>query len=563
MLSALRSAGSHLAFVLASILLALALLAVLEGALRIFGIGDPCPGCGSRLGYQQIYLPIFEPAERADGTPTLRPADKRVSYHSLLRDKPDGALRVFTFGGSATAGLGYSPNASFARFLEEMLRASDPTGQFEVSNLGIVGLSSDEVKLLVADVSRRYAPDVLIVYSGNNEFLEPHARKYALSQRSLSDRILDRLRNTHLRRAADQLVRGKPALPTLAEQDFSEEELRLTQETIIREIEMSPAETMAVIDQYESNLREAVAAAPAAATPIILMTVASNWRWRGREDLPDNWLSEAAGPATNGAEPISLGDRARVRLTAQIESVPPAERAEPLFRRAVLAEQRGDWDAARADYRMALNQDPHQRRALDAMNERVATVADQTEATLVDSVEILAAGADHGIIGFEDFYDYVHLTPRGALRLAAALLSELRRLQLHRGDPGFDPKRFAAARLLAIARAREDETAVDRWLGYGFDPSLLPDRDLWKYDRMRRELDARLASDPTDARALVYRGNARSFDLDGATGAAADYRAALAIAPRTRELQDNLNRLIAEGRVAASTAPQQPDRPRP
>lgn len=563
MLPAFRSAGSHLAFVLVSILIALALLAVVEGGLRIVGIGDPCPGCGSRLGYQQIYLPVFESAQRADGTPILRPADKRLSYHSLLQEKPDGALRIFTFGGSATAGLGYSPNASFAHFLEEMLRASDPARQFEVSNLGIVGLSSDEVELLVADVSRRYAPDVLIVYSGNNEFLEPHARKYALSQWSPLERLLDRLRDTNLRRAADQMVRGKPALPTLAEQDFSEEELRLTQATIIREIEMSPAEVADVIDQYESNLREAVAAAAAAETPIILMTVASNWKWRGREDLPENWLAEAAGLESAGAEPAELAAHAMARLTEQIESAPSDERAELRFRRAVLAEQLGDWEAARADYRAAVNEDPHQRRALDAMNQRVAEVAEQTDATLVDSVAILASEAERGIIGFDEFYDYVHLTPRGALQLAAALLSELRRLQLHRGDPGFEPKHFAAARIGEIAAARQDATAIDRWLGYGFDPALLHDRDLWKYDRMRQGLDSRLTTDPSDDRALTYRGNARSFDLAGGPGAAADYLAALAIDPDRRETRDNLDRLVAEGRVPGGASPPPADRAGP
>ena len=46
--------------------------------------------------------------------PELRKAftvDSRLPYQSILRDKAPGSLRVFTFGGSATAGLGYSPNA--------------------------------------------------------------------------------------------------------------------------------------------------------------------------------------------------------------------------------------------------------------------------------------------------------------------------------------------------------------------------------------------------------------------------------------------------------------------
>ena len=52
-------------------------------------------------------------------------------------------------------------------------------GEQLASILGIVALSSRQVKLLVEDVCARVAPDVVVVYSGNNEFLELHAEKYA------------------------------------------------------------------------------------------------------------------------------------------------------------------------------------------------------------------------------------------------------------------------------------------------------------------------------------------------------------------------------------------------
>jgi hypothetical protein len=52
--------------------------------------------------------------------------------------------------------------------------------------------------------------------------------------------------------------------------------------------------------------------------------------------------------------------------------------------------------------------------------------------------------------------------------------------------------------------------------------------------------------DPNDFRALVYRGNARSFRLDAAAGAAADYRAALALRPEDETVEANLSVLLAE-----------------
>src|SRR5262245_17223274 len=159
-----------------SIAVALVLLTGAEGALRATGVGGPEPD-RSRLRYQQIRLPILALARTADGTEVLRPIDPRLGHQQVLREKPRGGLRVVAFGGSATAGLGFSPNGTWSRELERILRAAYPERRIEVLNLGIVGLASRQVKRLVAEAARELAPDLLVVYCGNNEFLELHAEK--------------------------------------------------------------------------------------------------------------------------------------------------------------------------------------------------------------------------------------------------------------------------------------------------------------------------------------------------------------------------------------------------
>jgi len=169
---------ANLLLLFGSLFFVVLLFAVLEGSLRLVGIGAADPQF-SRLKYQQIPIPILEPGARPDGSPVLRTNDVRLPYQSILRAKPPGSLRVFTFGGSATAGLGFSPNVTFARQLSRMLAQAYPDRPVEVMNLGIVALASNQVKQIVADAVRGYEPDLLVVYSGNNEFLEVHAEKYA------------------------------------------------------------------------------------------------------------------------------------------------------------------------------------------------------------------------------------------------------------------------------------------------------------------------------------------------------------------------------------------------
>jgi tetratricopeptide (TPR) repeat protein len=542
-----QSRAANLLLVAGSLLLTLLLLLLLEGMLRLAGLGAEDKAHASRLKYQQIYLPILEPAERPDGTRILRSADIRLPYQSILAEKPANALRVFIFGGSATAGLGFSPNVTFARHLERMLEEAYPERRVEVVNLGIVALASQQVQVLVEAVIRNYDPDVAIVYSGNNEFLEIHAEKYAAKHATLLSALGDRLSRTNLYRLLNRAIHGAPRTPSLAEQDFSREELRMTEAALIRDIRMRPEEIQAIVERYEATMAAISAAARAGGTPLVLMTVASNWKWRGRQDLPADWLDTLVpGPAP---------ERERYRqaisiLTRELEGSPPAQQSDLLFRRAVAAEALGDFTAARADYRAAMNADPHLRRALDAQAEGVRRVAARHDVALVDVIEVLSGRAQHGIIGFDEFYDYVHFTPRGVVLVAAATLRTLIASGILPEPAAFDIDDYVRERLAWQAALDRDPLAVGDWLGFGFDKAAIHDRDLWKYDKLVKELDARITRHAGDVPTLVYRGNAHAFRIDGAAQAARDYRAALAAtaadAADAAVIRGNLEALQAE-----------------
>ena len=540
------SALANLALVGASLLVSALLLAAIEGGLRLAGVGADDLET-SRLKYQQIYFPTLEPARRADGTAVLRPVDPRLRFQSILRDKPEGQLRIVTFGGSAAAGLGFSPNVTFARELERALELAYPERGVEVLNLGVVALASAQVKLLVAEAARHYEPDVMIAYAGNNEFLEVHAEKYAAAQATALSRAVGALMDLNLYRFINGLIRGPRRKVSFEERQFSTEDLRLTQDAIIESVTMSQDEIDEVVDRYEANLQEMVEVAEETALPLVLMTVASNWKWRGRSDLPEGWIDELLG--ARGEEGPERLRRARDRLREMLASSAGDERHELLFKRAVVEDELGETAAARDDYRAAMNQDPHLRRALDAANERVRSVARRNGVRLVDTVDLLASRAAGGIIGFDEFYDYVHFTPRGNVIVAAALFETLQQMGVTGPAPGFDVWRHAESRIARLATLDADPLALDEWMGFGFDPATVADRDLWKYDKTLKQLDERIAANPRDVVALVYRGNGHYFRVDGGSAAGRDYRAALKHAPEHPVIRANLARLESEGRL--------------
>jgi tetratricopeptide (TPR) repeat protein len=516
------SAGRAGLLVVFSLGLSLALLALLEGGARVAGLGGERM---SRLPYQQVYLPSLLPATGPDGEALLRTGDVRMWRQQIRAEKPEAGLRVLVFGASASAGLGFSPNAAFARPLERILQEALPGRRVEVLNLSIVALPAKSVKQLLDDAAHRYDPDVLIVYSGNNEFMEIHAERYQELRGGFASRLRDRLMGLHLARFLVRLFEGPVQAPSLAQQDVSQADVRQAERTIIQEVEIGEDERGRIIDEYEGHLREMVASARSTETPIVLATVASNWRWRGLRDLADGWAREEAGTGSEEREAVLL--RARAKLSARIPTASQEERAEALYRRAVVHEALGDLASARSDYKAAKDADPHLRRALGAGNERVRAVASEAGVPLADIEALLAADAASGVIGFESFYDNVHFTPEGALLVAAELFRVMQAEGLLPPTPKFSVLGWLARE--AERRGELDALSAGDWMGFGFDRSRIALRDPWKYDRLKDELDTRIAADPTDWRALAYRGNIFVHRIGGAAAAREDYAAALKI----------------------------------
>lgn len=530
--------ATNLALLGISLGMALLLVAVVEGGLRLAGIGERNE---SRLAYQRVYPPVMEPADRY-----LRTADRRLPHQVILAEKPSDALRVVVFGASATAGLGFGPNVTFARELERMLVAAYPDRSVEVLNLGIVAVPSSAVERLVEDACRHYEPDALVVYAGNNEFMEIHSAKYSEFQATAATRLRDWLLGLHIARVLNDAILGGQRGPSLAEQAAAQAGVRAAERTIIRDIEISDAEIDEILDAYERNLEGMVEVARESGKNLLIATVASNWRWRGREDLPPSWLDELLGEP---GDPTPERYRAAIAAaTEQLESAPRNERHALLYRRATAAEALGDLEAARADFRAALNADPHLRRALDAGNERVRAVAMRSGVPVVDVVQRLSEQAAGGIIGFDEFYDNVHFTPRGAVSVAAIVFDALLSAGFLPPAPDFDASAFAAERIALVEQRSEDPFELTEWMGFGFDPAQIAERDPWKYDRLLHELDERIAAHPEDVAALVYRGNIHYFKLGGAKQAEQDYRAALELSGGDPRIEANLERLLAEQR---------------
>jgi tetratricopeptide (TPR) repeat protein len=85
-------------------------------------------------------------------------------------NKSTNTYRIFCLGASTTQGVPYPPNAAFPAMLQHILSRFHPDRKFEVINCGITAITSHSVLDMTREILSSYQPDLLIIYTGHNEF---------------------------------------------------------------------------------------------------------------------------------------------------------------------------------------------------------------------------------------------------------------------------------------------------------------------------------------------------------------------------------------------------------
>lgn len=128
----------------------------------------------SVLEYQQLPHSIFKQQKLLGGGTTGRMIGVSACSQIYALEKPAGQIRIGILGGSAVVGMGYSPSWSFPGILQRLCNAAGVNA--EVYNLGRIGFSSRQLIVVADRAIQKLDLDHLIVFAGNNEFLEVNAR---------------------------------------------------------------------------------------------------------------------------------------------------------------------------------------------------------------------------------------------------------------------------------------------------------------------------------------------------------------------------------------------------
>ncbi len=174
-------------FRLVAVLLGLIPFIVLELSLRFATVPQTKVYDDPLVDLHQL-RPLFVPKSppedvQSDGTSapeltanavTLEIPESRLNYFRPaafpLKKAPD-ERRIFVLGGSTVQGRPFSTETSFSTWLQLALRAGEPETQWTCINCGGISYASYRISTILDEVLN-YSPDLIILYTGHNEFLE-------------------------------------------------------------------------------------------------------------------------------------------------------------------------------------------------------------------------------------------------------------------------------------------------------------------------------------------------------------------------------------------------------
>ena len=402
---------------ISAIFVPLLVLGVVEGCLRLTGVGyptallTPCTVHGKPAScYNLFFAAPFFPAGSVQ-TPRL---------YSIPTQKPAGTYRIFVLGESAAMG-DPDPAYGFSRYLEVMLRERFPGTKVEVVNTGSVAINS-HVVLRIAQQLADQRPDLFIIYSGNNEVVGPYGPGTVLTSSGMSIPVIRSnifLRSTRVGQLVSKLGTQKKTWQGM--EMFLDKQVRAN----------SPL-MQQVYANYERNLRDTIAVARAAGAQVIVATAATNledcapFASLHRDGIKPEEANEWSSLVQRGSEleaARSFSEALELyRSAAKIDN----EYAELEFRIARCLKNLGDTKSANEHFQRARDLDTLRFRADTRINDINRFVpAAYTGVALVDTESLFSSASPDAIVGSDLVYEHVHMTPLGSYLFARAIYGQV------------------------------------------------------------------------------------------------------------------------------------------
>lgn len=359
-----------------------------------------------------------------------------LNFQSFSQVKKQGTTRIFIIGSSAAYGWPYNETYGFSGYLRRALDDAAP-GKFEIINAAGISFGTHRELDVLKDIVL-FDPDLVIIFCGNNEYVErnvltsiPDSRKIAGEMRSLLGKSnIYRAVRLGVRKIAPGVFRRQ------AQTDLTD----IRSDPFVRRgtLGRSPEVDNSVLGNYRANTLAMKKMLVANGIKGIFCTVPTNLAgWQPYAFPPKFYkVSQARRWAEIEKEVAGLntynikGDQESLRRTATLieealQIAPDDPGSRYILGQVHLALQA--YPLAYRELLKAKDLDARPIRALSSFNDTVRSLAEESRGIFVADIEnmvaeVILSGLSEGI-----FLDYCHFTLEGNKFVAISLLPELQR----------------------------------------------------------------------------------------------------------------------------------------
>ncbi len=413
------------------------------------------------VGYSNSQ-PLFVEETEPDGQIFMVTNPVKLTHFNAQkfpRKKAPGTYRIFSVGGSTAYGHPWRDPVSFSGWLRELLPAADNRHPWEVINAGGISYASYREAVLIAELIQ-YQPDLFLVYSGHNEFLEERTYRKTVGIPAFIRNLSARLDHTRTYSALKRLIRSVQSQKNPSSSSQEKSAVKTNGYRLEGEVNDILANTIGptsyrrddtlrqnILEHYQISLGRMAELAHSVGAEVIFMTTPGN----------EKDCSPFKSEATPGLTP-EMQNKVTAWLS-QAHALALADRPDQALmyfdsalsldgRNASIAYAAGQaaWSShqnqeAKQHFRRALDEDICPLRALPAMRDIVLKVAREHAAQAVDITRILeektVRDSGNDILGEPNFVDHVHLSIENYQLIALSILDKLAALGVVKKAPDF------------------------------------------------------------------------------------------------------------------------------
>jgi tetratricopeptide (TPR) repeat protein len=341
------------------------------------------------------------------------------NVHVLVK-KPANTIRIFCVGSSACASWPHPVAETFSAYLEQALETAYPGKKIEVVNAAAHGFAAYRTRRVLDEVLQM-EPDAVIVWEGNNEFLEdrnydpPSAWVFFLTRHLRTVQWLQSAFASRTKMSGGDL------------KDAAHFFWAKTRQQSLR-LRADPVQFAQVQEHFRISFEHMVSQSQRYRVPIVLCTVPVNLR---------DWLPTVSHNRLTGeklqqwqklyyqARRCLLEGKYHDGIQVMNQAIAMEnEHAESYFWLGRLLEADGQKSAAWEAYSKARDLDYNPFRAISSFNDSIRVLAGKNQRQgvyLLDLENIFTGASQYAAPGFDLFLDYVHPTKPGNLLVARSV----------------------------------------------------------------------------------------------------------------------------------------------